>query len=39
LWLLFYSATLLGIWLKPKLFLLFPVSVVMGLVLVNAVTF
>jgi len=38
LWLLFYGATLLGIWLKPKLFLLFPVSVVMGLVLVNVFT-
>jgi hypothetical protein len=38
LWLLFYGATLLGIWLKPKLFLLFPVLVVMGLVLMNVFT-
>lgn len=38
LWLLFYSATLLGIWFKPKLFLLFPVLAMMGLVLVNVFT-
>jgi len=38
LWLLFYGATLLGIWLKPKLFFLFSVQVVMGVVLVNVFT-
>lgn len=38
LWLLFYSATLLGIWFKPQLFLLFPVLAMMGLVLVNVFT-
>jgi len=37
LWLLFYLATLLGIWLKPKLFLVFPCAVVMGLVVLRAV--
>lgn len=38
LWLLFYSATLLGIWFKPQLFLLFPVLAMMGFVLVNVFT-
>lgn len=37
LWLLFYSATLLGIWLKPKLFLVYPCAVVMALVVLRAV--
>lgn len=37
LWLLFYIATLLGIWLKPKLFLIFPLVVMMALVLLRAV--
>lgn len=38
LWLLFYSVTLLGIWLKPHKFLLFPLAVVLGLVILLAVT-
>ena len=37
LWLLFYSATLLGIWFKPQKFLLFPLAVVLGLVLQSAI--
>lgn len=37
LWLLFYIATLLGIWLKPKLFFIFPFAVMMALVLLRAV--
>lgn len=35
--LLFYIATLLGIWLKPKLFLIFPFAVMMGLVVLRAI--
>lgn len=37
LWLLFYVATLLGIWLKPKLFLMFPFAVMMALVVLRAI--
>lgn len=37
LWLLFYVATLTGIWLKPQLFLVFPLALMVGLVVVRAV--
>ena len=37
LWLLFYIATLLGIWLKPALFLMFPFALMMVLVVLRAV--
>lgn len=37
LWLLFYVATLIGISLKPKLFLVFPFAVMVGAVVVRSV--
>ena len=36
-WLLCYVATLIGIWQKPKFFLLFPCAVVMGVVVLSVV--